>query len=54
MRLLVPLLGSETERAFIGVNIEIQARLTPIVDAAVRAQEAVVRREQRGAASWSC
>ena len=35
LHLLVPLLGNETERAFLGVNIEIQARLTPIVDAAV-------------------
>jgi hypothetical protein len=48
LRLLVPLLGNDAERAFFGVKIEIQARLTPIVDAAVRAQEAVVARDRDG------
>jgi sulfite reductase (NADPH) flavoprotein alpha-component len=42
LRLLVPLLGNDTERAFLGVNIEIQAALTPVVESSVRAQEAVV------------
>ena len=46
LHLLDPLLGNETERAFIGGNIEIQARLTPLVDAAVRAQEAVVAEDR--------
>ena len=45
LHLLVPLLGNDTERAFLGVNIEIQAKLAPVVEAAVRAQEAVVARD---------
>lgn len=40
--LLVPLLGNMSERSFIGGNIEIQWRLTPVLDACVRGQEAVV------------
>ena len=46
LRLLVPLLGNDAERAFFGGNIEIQARLTPVVGAAVRAQEAVAARDR--------
>jgi sulfite reductase (NADPH) flavoprotein alpha-component len=42
LHLLVPLLGNDTERAFLGVNVEIQAALTPVVESSVRAQEAVV------------
>ncbi len=42
LHLLVPLLGNDTERAFLGVNTEIQAKLTGVVGAGVRAQEAVV------------
>jgi len=45
LRLLVPLLGNDTERAFLGVNIEIQAKLAPVVEATVRAQEAVAARD---------
>lgn len=45
LRLLVPLLGNDTERAFLGVNIEIQAKLAPVVEATVRAQEAVAERD---------
>lgn len=48
LRLLVPLLGNETERAFIGANIEIQAALGPVVEASVRAQEAVVADDRDG------
>ncbi len=45
LRLLVPILGNDTERAFFGVNLEIQAKLAPVVDASVRAQEAVAERD---------
>ncbi len=45
LNLLVPLLGNDTERAFLGVNIEIQAKLAPVVEAAVRAQEAVAEQD---------
>ena len=46
--LLVPLLGNETERSFLGVNVEIQAALTPVVESSVRAQEAVVADDREG------
>ena len=47
---LVPLLGSETERAFLIVNLEIQAQCAPLVEAAVRAQEAATLGDAEGVA----
>ncbi|MGH9126425.1 MAG: cytochrome b5 domain-containing protein [Acidimicrobiales bacterium] len=40
---LVPQTGSDTERAFLLINVEIQAQCAPMVEAAVAAQEAAQR-----------
>jgi len=42
LELLIPILGNEDERRFQMATVEIVAELTPVVAAAVRAQEAVV------------
>ena len=48
---LVPVFGNDAERAFVGVSVEIEARLAPVVDATVRAQEAVVADDREALAA---
>lgn len=48
MDLLFPTVGNETERAFYMGQIEVAAGFTPIMNAVIRAQEAVVNEDDKG------
>lgn len=50
----MPLLGNGAELQFLGGNIEITAQLAPVVGAAVRAQEAVLRDDASRSRASSC